>query len=520
MKGLSGAMKVGIVILVVVIGGYVMFKSVSENVTGGKGTRLWANFRDASGLADKSRVVIAGLTIGEITNRSLDGRLAKVTVRVKRGTKIYENAAIYKKSSSLLGEYYLEIDPGSEEWIDPQTNNLVKTKLLKDGDQIKTVIEATSIADLTKQVSETMPKVNDLVEEVTGLARDLRDLAKGPISNTAANVDKIVAENRELIHSMLTRADQITADIRAITGGADKKVNRILDNVDGAVAEARVLINDTNREVNQTGQAVRDRLAAIDDSLAGLKDTLSHSSSIAKKIDDNEGTLGRLVNDPTIADNIAAITSDARQFTSSLFGLQTIVGLRSEYNFASELTRSYLSVELHTKPDRFYLVEVVSDSRGDVDPTFVYDDTTGELRRTTVIEEDSLRFSLMYAKKIEPFTFRLGIKESTGGGGLDIDLGKLDVSADLFDFRYDKWPRLRLVALFNLYKYFYILGGIDDAFNSPGELQITGGDVTGEFTKRYTFGRDYFAGAMIRFTDDDLKTLLFVAGSALTGIGD
>src|SRR5687767_3238185 len=106
MKGLSGAVKVGIVILLVTVGGYVMFKSVSEKFAGGTGTRHWAHFRDASGLADKSRVVIAGLTIGEITDRSLDGRLAKVTVRVKRGTKIYANAQIYKKSSSLLGEYY------------------------------------------------------------------------------------------------------------------------------------------------------------------------------------------------------------------------------------------------------------------------------------------------------------------------------------------------------------------------------------------------------------------------------
>src|SRR5262245_21929961 len=130
MKGLSGAVKVGVVMLIVAIGGYVMFKAVSENVTGGKGMKLWAHFRDASGLADKSRVVIAGLTIGEITDRSLDGRVAKVTVRVKRGTEIWSNATIFKKSSSLLGEYYLEIDPGTKESIDSE-GKIVKNKVLE-----------------------------------------------------------------------------------------------------------------------------------------------------------------------------------------------------------------------------------------------------------------------------------------------------------------------------------------------------------------------------------------------------
>ncbi len=521
MKGLSGAIKVGIVILVVTIGGYVMFKSVSENVTGGRGIRLWAHFRDASGLADKSRVVIAGLTIGEITGRTLDGRLARVTVRVKRGSQVWSNATIFKKSSSLLGEYYLEIDPGTPESIDSE-GKIVKNKLLGDGDQIMVVIEATSPADLMKQVSESIPKIDSLVTEVRGLAVDVRDLVKGPISNAAQNLDQTVAENRELIHSILTRADQIAGDIRGVTGGADSKVNRILSEVEAGVADARKLINTTEGEVTTTGQAVRDRLATIDRSLAGLEETLANSGEIAKKINQEEGggTLSKLVNDPTIADNLAAITTDARQFTSTLFGLQTIVGLRSEYNIVSGMARSYLSVELHTRPDRYYLIEVVSDSRGDLNRDLVFDEASGSWNRVTSVDEESLRFSLMYAKKIEPFTFRMGIKESTGGVGLDLDLGPLDVTADLFDFRYDAFPRLRLVALFNLYKYLYILGGIDDALNESDEITIAGGDVSGEFVDHYNFGRDYFAGAMIRFTDDDLKTLLFVAGSAISGLSD
>jgi phospholipid/cholesterol/gamma-HCH transport system substrate-binding protein len=520
MKGLSGAVKVGVVMLIIAIGGYVMFKAVSENVTQGSGTRHWAHFRDASGLSDKSRVVIAGLTIGEISGRTLDGRLAKVTVRVKKGTQIYSNATIFKKSSSLLGEYYLEIDPGTKESIDAE-GKIVTNKLLGDGDEIAVVIEATSPADLMKQVSESIPKIDALVTEVRGLAVDVRDLVKGPIAKTAENLDQTVSENRELVHSILSRADRIAKDIEDVTGGADDKVNKILSDLQSGVAEARQLINTTQGEISTTGQAVRDRLTTIDRSITALEETLSNSAEITKKVNSpDQGTLGKLVNDPTIADNIAAITSDARSFTSSLFGLQTIVGLRSEFNFVSGLARSYLTVELQSRPDRYYLVEVVSDSRGDLERDLVFDDASGTWRRTSHLDEDSLRFSLMYAKRIRPFTFRVGIKENTGGLGVDLDLGQLDFTADLFDFKFDAYPRLRFAALFNLYKYFYIFAGIDDALNEGHDVQITGGDVTGQFDTEYHFGRDYFVGAMLKFTDDDLKTLLFVAGSALTGIGD
>lgn len=517
MKSLSGAIRVGIVILIVTVAGYAMFKSVSEDVTGGEGVRHWSHFRDASGLADKSRVVIAGLTIGEIAGRSLDGRFAKVTIRVKKGTAIWSNAAIYKKSSSLLGEYYLEIDPGTPESIDEQ-GRIVKNRLLADGDEIANVIEATSPADLMRQASETIPKVDQLLVEVRGLAADVRSVVNGPIANMASTLDKAITEDAKLVHEILVRADRIANDISKVTSGSDQQIDRILGNIEQASKDLKVLISTTQGEVETTGDAVREKLESIDRSLASLEDTMNNTKSITDKIDDDEGTLGRLVNDPTIADNITAITNDARQFTSSLFGLQTIVGLRSEWNFVSGAARTYLSVELHTRPDRYYLVEVVADGRSYVDSELVWSDTSGSFVRTSTVDEDALRFSIMYAKKWDPFTFRMGVKESSGGVGLDVDLGPLDVKIDAFDMQFDELPRLRATVLWQVHKYFYVLAGIDDALNTSDSVDIIGGNVSGAFDDRYHFGRDVFGGAMLRFNDEDLKTLLFVAGSAIAGV--
>ena len=57
----------------------------------------------------------AGLRIGQVEERELDQESgkAKVFLRIMPEIKLYENAAIAKKAASLLGEYYLEIDPGS-----------------------------------------------------------------------------------------------------------------------------------------------------------------------------------------------------------------------------------------------------------------------------------------------------------------------------------------------------------------------------------------------------------------------
>src|SRR5205823_3291431 len=115
-----------------------------------------------------------------------------------------------------------------------------------------------------------------------------------------------------------------------------------------------------------------------------------------------EGTVGRLLTDDTIANNVEEITQDAGGFVKSLTSLQTIVGLRTEYNLISRAFKSYLSVTLMPHPDKFYLIELVEDSRGfrEVNSTVTSDSRTGVSSATTVTTTQGLRFSLMFGKRI------------------------------------------------------------------------------------------------------------------------
>jgi hypothetical protein len=95
---------------------------------------------------------------------------------------------------------------------------------------------------------------------------------------------------------------------------------------------------------------------------------------------------------------------------------------------------------------------------------------------------------------------------------------KLGLSIDLFDATFDQLPRIKITAAFEVFRHFYILGGIDELLNPPDTLTIVKGtDPSGvpiQFDK-FRFGRDGFAGVMLRFNDEDLAALLTVAGSAI-----
>ncbi|MCA9677950.1 MAG: MCE family protein [Myxococcales bacterium] len=531
MKAVSAGVKVGILFLLAAIGVYGVWKSIGTSPAGDSSFRLWGQFHDASGLPVGSKVVVAGLPVGEITGLTIDGRYARIDFHIRDDVKVYSNAVVYKKSSSLLGDYYLEIDPGSEVVEGPGGAGGVDVDVpvrLKNGDQVPRVVESTTVDAVLRRVEETLPNVDQVLASIKDLAEDLRRLVKGPIASIAGNVDALVQKESGTVSDILAKAnrtmdrfDQISRDLREISAGADERIAHLLDNLEEASAEAKDLVATAKGEVEQTGAKLRDKLDLVDDVIA-------RTDSIATKVDEDRGTLGRLVNDPTIADNVEEITEDAGSFLGTLFGLQAYVGLRTEWNVFAGGSRNYISVELYTRPDKYYLVELERGPRGNYPAvTLEMDPTTNPdqwVRRAVI--EDKMRFTFQFAKRFSWLTLRYGIKESTGGVGADADVTvpwlerELHVSADVFDTTFDQLPRVKLAAALEMFRHIYILGGVDELLNPPDTLAVlTGTDDVPTMFDHFRFGRDYFLGGMVRFNDEDLAALLAVGGSALSGAG-
>ncbi len=105
----------------------------------------------------------------------------------------------------------------------------------------------------------------------------------------------------------------------------------------------------------------------------------------------------------------------------------------------------------------------------------------------------------MFAKRLGPFTGRFGIKESTGGIGLDTHLlrNRFEIQQDLFGFGEQLTPRWRVALSYEFVRSLWMLGGVDDIFNPDR--------------------RDYFIGLQLRFNDEDIKSILPFAGGLSGG---
>ena len=494
------ALTVGALTLVMLVATYLLFQYTSERVAGGKGYRVYALFHNALGIYEKTRVLSAGLRVGQVEERVLDQESgkAKVFLRIDPEIRLYENAAIGKKSASLLGEYYLDIDPGTPFIM--KDGKKVESRRLKDGDQIMHVTEPAEMGEIMDSVSTILPVLKAILD-------DLKGLTAGPIKDIANNTNQMIERNSVIVERLLGRMDEIAATVEGITKSEADDVKVALHNVREITEGIKGLVGTTQGQVSGAGEDLHSSLQKLQHSVDSLDKSLNHVEKIAGRMADGEGTVGHLLTDDTVAKNLDSITDDASTLVHGITRLQTIVGMRTEYNYLAGTFKNYLAITLMPRPDKFYLIEVVDDPRGYRTKSQVYQDSSqnGQTLTKSITTTEQLRLTFQFGKRIGPFVGRFGIKESTGGVGADLYLfdDRLMLSADVFDMRSNQYPRAVGRATLAVYKrMIYLVGGVDDVFN----YVRTQGSAGGFF--------DWFLGAQLVFNDEDLKSLLLFGGGS------
>ena len=495
---------VGVLTVIVLAGAYALFMYTGER-TASDGYQLHAFFNDALGLFDKSGVRSAGIDIGKIESKAFDRETgkAKIIFRINPDIVMYDNAVVSKRSASLLGEFYLQIDPGSP--VDTRGGKQRTTRVLKDGDQIRHVNEATNVGEIIEQVNVTLPILQAIL-------RDVQEITSGPIKQMANNANDLVARNSVVLERLLLRVDNIAADVESVTRSESDDVKVTLRNVREISEGLKSLVGKSENEVGATGKELRSSVQSLQTSIDTLERSLGNVETVTERLKDGEGTAGKLLADDAIANNIEQITEDASGFVRSLTRLQTVVGMRTEYNYLAKTFKNYFSVQLAPRPDKFFLIEVVDDPRGfrEVVRTTTQGSDRSSLVEETVVKNslDKLRFSVMLGKRFGNFVGRFGIKESTGGLGADLHFleDRLTLSVDMFDTRSNEYPRLQGRSSFAIYdRNLFVLAGVDDVLNQS--RAVAGG---GAFF-------DWFFGLQLVFRDDDLKSMLLLGGGAVSG---
>ena len=427
------------VVAALVVAAYATLR-VSDRGFQGGGYSVYVTLDSAEGLTRKTPVEIAGIQVGYIDSLELvDGRRARARLKLDRQVILGNNAKAQVRSKGFLGETYIDVLPG----------DLSTGQIPSSGE-----IRATNPYVYLGLIASDMREVTDSLKKILAYQPD------APLYNILKNMEHFTAalnQNTQNVDQIMSNMARFSGDLR------------------GLMAERK----------------------------EGLRETMERVNNIVRKVDEGRGTIGRLMNDDEMVENINEAAKGLSETVGGLNRFQLEVDYHTEYLTETKDFKNYVELGLRPRPDKAFLIGFVVDPSPS--PTETVTDTvvtTGGTSTTVTtdrneVDKNKFLVSAELAKTFHDFTLRGGLIESRGGVGLDYRYGPVGIDFSAFDFRTDhnQRPHLKALARLNVTKNFYVVSGVDDFISKQQDP-------------------DWFVGAGLHLIDDDIRSLFGAASLA------
>jgi virulence factor Mce-like protein len=248
-------------------------------------------FDSALGLHEDNAVAIAGVQIGVVDSIGIAGRQARVVVAIDPSVQLHENAKAAVRSKTLLGEKYVDLDPGESpaELIAPGETLAQNVPTVEIDSVIRSVSQlVASLNVITPPLETAVTRVDTMLQNAD--QEKLGDELTRTLADAGALIretNKIVATSgkdfREILKMTRERGPTVFDQLESATGRMDRvlavfdderlksgasKIGPTLDTVDAAAQDLRVAMADFKRASSQ----LEGLLTKVDKNLTRLDD--------------------------------------------------------------------------------------------------------------------------------------------------------------------------------------------------------------------------------------------------------
>jgi len=485
--------KVGVFVIIgIVILSYMSMKIGKIPFKRDAGYELQVRFVSASGLKEDVPVEIAGVEVGRIRHISLVDDKAQVTLWIRPDVKLTRDVTAAIRTKGILGDKYVELIPGTPSSPEMKAGDrIVQTQPTTDMDTLVTILGET--AKDIQRITSTLTRVIGTSEGETNFRLILDNMKDLSIA-----LNETIQSNRHDITRLVANLSDFSEKLKEIGDTDSDDVHVIVQNVREASEHLQTLtagLNQISNRIN-SGRGTIGKLIQNEETVDHLNNALASLNEVTRKINDGEGTLGKLVNEEETAENLNSALTGINEFISKEKRFRTFLDYRGEYLFDSGDAKSYLSLYIQPREDKYYLLQLVDDPMGTTETTDITGVRNGIPINEHIVEtdRDKLKFSAQIAKRYYDIAFRGGLFESTGGLGIDYYMlnDRLTFSLEAFDFDPDENAHLKFKADFTPFQHVYLTAGFDDFISDEGN-------------------ESFFVGGGINFSDEDIKTLLLSA---------
>jgi len=452
--------KVGLLMLVALaLFIYLLFNASNLPISTGEELKIYFNF--VSDIQIGAPVHLAGIRIGRVTGiKLLEGEVyqgetysVQITAHIKSPQPLREGCKITIGTLGFVGEAFLDIrngpfgnpelpkeqpiigtDPVSvaemletaKETVEHAKESvlIVKNAVISNQDDVK-----TWLVDFKKVVSKTTQSLERTMGDVEKLLANLNQIT----SENQNELKSAVANTNRLIKQAETDSKTIATQIEEVTWGLSQLVEQNADDVDKTLKDAQQLSASLNTlvkrletdlpalktEISQLVAGMRNvidsespkldkLLENLSTSTSHLETTISNLDGLLAKIQSGDGTVAKLINDPTILDDARKTLNNANETMGEFKQLSQKINQKSDilkmprFSYDYELRYRSISENLHNEI-AFSLLPSPAQ----------------RFRFGLSIREEDINYELQFAKNLGNFSARAGFIRSKVGLGFD-----------------------------------------------------------------------------------------------------
>ncbi len=301
----SKEIKVGLALLIALAILYIGINFLKGRDLFNRSNKYSISYKNVEGLTKSNNVVVNGLKVGQVEKVYLDlaakdSNIIKVDIIIQDpNITISSTTTAAITSVDFLGTKAIKLDNINSGAAMPEGSSIkVATEkgMMAMAEQkiqeVEKMIEPVTIkaAAVLSTMDVTLHQVNSLLD--AQVQRDLKYTIQN-LSITSKNAAALSEKASGLITKEEKRLDNILASVQKITSGFEKngaKIDKVLANVEK--------ITDDVAKANLTA------------TIQSAKDVLDKFNTIASKIDKGEGSIGKLLKDDGLYNNLNKSAAD------------------------------------------------------------------------------------------------------------------------------------------------------------------------------------------------------------------
>ncbi len=244
----------------------------------------YAQYDNISGVQSSAKIFIKGFKVGTVTNMSFDPKISKaITLKlsINNDYKIPINSTARVFNDGLMGSKAIEIVLGDSDKYLERNDTLTS---MKDRDLLEV---ASGEFDFFKQRADEITS-----EAITAMQ----------------NINKMFADNQEKFGTTMQNLSEMSSDLKEISKSEKQSIQNIISDI--SVLTAALKNNAENFD------SIIANVEGLTDSLnnsgviTSLAQSVSELNTTLGNINEQEGTLGKLIGDQALYDSLVVATTN------------------------------------------------------------------------------------------------------------------------------------------------------------------------------------------------------------------